>query len=240
MTYVSCQDCGAEIPFEVPEGGKWWNREQCRDCYGSSTQAPVPSPPEEESPDLSQLREFGVPSRIRREAGTHRVRILRSLEGTVQPGDSLFLTGPTGTGKSVTAAVLLWEYARAATEREDGGRIGWTGSFLFVTVPQWLSLLRGSFGTGETAGILERTRGARVLVLDDIGAERPTDWTLGELTLLVDHRYSEELPTILTSNLSLPELSDRLGDDRIPSRISGWCRAVKLEGRDLRTPPDSS
>ena len=52
---------------------------------------------------------------------------------------------------------------------------------------------------------------------------------------IVDKRYREVLPTIVTSNSSLDELADRVGD-RIPSRLAETCDIIKLEGGDRRLP----
>jgi integrase len=56
------------------------------------------------------------------------------------------------------------------------------------------------------------------LYLDDLGTEKPTDWALQTLYLIIDRRYPEMMQTIISSNLNLDELSSRLGD-RIASRI---------------------
>ena len=72
-----------------------------------------------------------------------------------------------------------------------------------------------------------------LLILDDLGAEKTTDWALQSLYIIINKRLSEELQTIITSNLSLDELRDKIGD-RIASRIAGMCKIVKLTGRDRR------
>lgn len=72
-----------------------------------------------------------------------------------------------------------------------------------------------------------------VLIIDDIGVEKITDWVLETLYALVNKRYEYKLTTIFTSNLSLDDLAERLGD-RIPSRIAEMCIVKKLEGQDKR------
>ena len=72
-----------------------------------------------------------------------------------------------------------------------------------------------------------------VLFIDDIGAEKMTEWVAETFYLILNHRYNEMIPTIFTSNLSPAELSEKLGD-RIVSRIVGSCDVVKLDGEDRR------
>lgn len=72
-----------------------------------------------------------------------------------------------------------------------------------------------------------------VLILDDLGAERPTDYVAEVLYLIVNTRYNQKLPTIFTSNLPVAELAERIGD-RTASRIVEMCEIVKLDGVDRR------
>jgi DNA replication protein DnaC len=72
-----------------------------------------------------------------------------------------------------------------------------------------------------------------VLILDDIGAERLTDFVAETFYLIVNGRYNKMLPTIFTSNFTIGELSERVGD-RIASRIVEMCDLVELIGEDKR------
>lgn len=72
-----------------------------------------------------------------------------------------------------------------------------------------------------------------VLILDDIGAERLTDFVAETFYLIINSRYNDMLPTIFTSNLPIAELAERIGD-RTASRIVEMCDIVPLEGEDRR------
>jgi hypothetical protein len=82
---------------------------------------------------------------------------------------------------------------------------------------------------------------AELLVLDDVGVERPTDWVQETLAVLIDKRYSNKRPTILTGNLNDvidgPNYGDsvqfRLGA-RTRSRLLEMCRWVFIESYDTR------
>lgn len=72
-----------------------------------------------------------------------------------------------------------------------------------------------------------------ILFLDDVGAEKISDWVLETFYLIINKRYNDMLPIIFTSNYNIADLSERLGD-RIVSRIVESCNIVKLDGNDRR------
>lgn len=135
---------------------------------------------------------------------------------------SLLLLGPTGTGKTYQA------YGAVRSLLGDGVRLGWratTAADLNAT----MRLRQGHDGE-EEFGKLKRTP---LLILDDLGAATSNAWTDEHLYRLVNYRYNEMLPTILTSNLDTDELERRLGD-RVVSRLSQMCDVAVLDGADRR------
>jgi DNA replication protein DnaC len=168
-----------------------------------------------------------------REAGEYAGRIVRSLERWLQQllaGESrrrsLFLYGPFGTGKTGLAYALLRAY------------IELTGNTpLFTTVPDLLDRIRASYGdhpSVDEAEVLRLVKTVPFCVLDDIGAERVTDWVQERLFVIINARHDGNLPTIFTSNLALSALADHLGD-RTTWRIVEMCQVVRLTGPNLRT-----
>lgn len=81
---------------------------------------------------------------------------------------------------------------------------------------------------------LDSLAGVDLLVLDDLGVERPTEWSLERLYALVNRRWLYERPTIITTNRSEPELSQGLGA-RVVSRLFHGSLAVELSGDDRRS-----
>jgi DNA replication protein DnaC len=134
--------------------------------------------------------------------------------------ESRYIWGPAGTGKTVYAAWLMFEWMRL--KYLDGRP---KKHLLFVPVPKLLEDLKQEFNKSgeEKEVILPELLFADLLVLDDIGAIRTTDWTYQTLYYIIDGRYKAMRPTIYTSNLSLQELAGSLNDDRIPSRIEHEC-----------------
>lgn len=150
-------------------------------------------------------------------------------EGVVQwveafiAGDttSLVLMGPVGTGKTHQAYTALRE---AVTGRPVG--------FAAVPVPAFLDGMR----PGRDGTTFDAVAGAGLLLLDDLAAERGSDWTIEVLYRLIDYRWAWNLPTIITTNVGAGALEDHLGT-RITSRLRGMARVVTVLGEDRRRPP---
>ena len=86
---------------------------------------------------------------------------------------------------------------------------------------------------GDVLSINDKIKTENILLLDDLGAEKQTDWVLEILYRLINYRYEQMLPTFFSSNYSLQELSEKIGD-RVVSRIVEKCDIVKIEGEDRR------
>ena len=79
-----------------------------------------------------------------------------------------------------------------------------------------------------------RYRDASILLLDDLGAERkPTEFTEEINFRLINWRYENHKPTLITSNLVPKEIAERLGD-RVTSRLIEMCEPVVFKGPDRR------
>ena len=72
-----------------------------------------------------------------------------------------------------------------------------------------------------------------IVILDDIGAEKISDWVSERFYLIVNKRYENMYPTIFTSNFPIKELANKIGD-RTVSRIVEMCNIVELTGEDKR------
>ena len=144
----------------------------------------------------------------------------------------LFIHGPVGSGKTG----LAWSCVVDAIERSRG----WN-EYRFVNVRQLLTRMRRSFASDEPYDPTDLlVEGTWMLVLDDLGAERVSDWTREVLATIVEGRYLDERPTIVTSNYAPSELAKRFGQDdpvigmRIVSRLTQDAMQIKLDRGDLR------
>ena len=137
---------------------------------------------------------------------------------------SLLIVGPTGTGKTWQAYGAL----RAAVTTPAAP------SWEATTFADFTASLRPSAKDPE--GNLERYRSAQIMLLDDLGAAKSSEWVEETAYRLLNHRYEAMLPTIFTTNLPLADLREGLGD-RLASRLVETCERVVLAGGDRRRQP---
>lgn len=138
---------------------------------------------------------------------------------------SLFLYGPFGTGKTGLAVGLL---KRFMGESLDVG--------LFITVPSLLDRIRRTYSDDAEATeheVLDLVKSVPFLVLDDLGAERVTDWVAERLFVIINHRHDEDLQTVFTSNLTPEQLGNHIGE-RTTWRVIEMSEVVSLDGPNLR------
>jgi len=136
----------------------------------------------------------------------------------------LVLYGNTGCGKTHLAVSLMREKARVSTKK-----------LWFETAPDLLLTIRSSFRDGAAASeaqIVDCYSTIPFLVLDDLGSEKATEFAITTLYIILDRRDRELLDTIITTNLSLAEIGDRLSA-RIASRLSGM-KNIKINMPDYR------
>lgn len=126
------------------------------------------------------------------------------LAGKVDP-PLVLLIGVPGTGKSHLALSAAWDYL------EDGYTV------IYNQVEDLLNELQASLEDGkEFKRLWGRLKETDLLILDDVGAHNPTVWRTSQLDALVDYRYREALPLIMTANkLDFSErILDRVKDGR--------------------------
>lgn len=117
-------------------------------------------------------------------------------------GESLMIWGDPGNGKTHLAAAIVNELSKK-------GYI-----VVFQSVPELLQRIRSTFNSenkeNETQ-IMRALLECDLLILDDIGAEKTTEWVEEKLFNIIDGRYRKELPTLYTSNLQPKELQNQVG-----------------------------
>jgi DNA replication protein DnaC len=149
---------------------------------------------------------------------------LKGWEENREAGRGLYFCGGVGTGKTHLAVAVMNEVMQRKRVPS-----------LFVTVPEFLDNLREAYMIPgrDLDEWMEAVKNADLLVLDDLGAEKPNPWVRERLFVVVNHRYREALPTIFTSNIGPRDLASQLGE-RTASRIIAMCDWISLEGEDYR------
>ena len=154
-------------------------------------------------------------------------RYCETIDEQLDAGNGLWLMGGPGTGKT-TLAMLA---SKAAI---DAGR-----SVAIYSTPALLARIRQTFdaegGEDGYLAFFDRLVSVDLLHLDDLGAERLTDWVLEQLYAIVDRRYNDERSIAFTTNLEEPELTEQVGA-RTVSRLIEMCdgNPLPLFGQDRR------
>lgn len=157
-------------------------------------------------------------------------------------GTGLILIGGVGSGKSHLASAIInavVDYvhipdgiAERSCERAVVG-IPYCGAY-FVGTVSLLEQLRSSYDSdGGILQIMEKCKKAELLVLDDLGAEKPSDWTRERLFEIIDYRYNDCSPVVITTNADIQELRRNMGD-RICDRIRSMCRTYTVMSKSHR------
>jgi len=150
---------------------------------------------------------------------------VRSIDEHLEAGRGLWFDGPVGTGKT-SLAILV---AKAA---KDAGR-----SYAVYPVPRLLAEIKRTFDRDSNdsyLAVFRRLCSVDVLVLDDLGAEKQTEWVLEQLYSIVNERWQDRRSIVVTTNIPDP-------DPEAPSRmlrasareLDQAARSGRLDGADL-------
>ncbi|MGI5258786.1 ATP-binding protein [Streptomyces angustmyceticus] len=196
--------------------------------------ATAPVEPPVEPVTALELADARIPARYRRALADHPqvTAWVDEITRTGRPGPggapgiadgpSLLIAGPTGTGKTHQA------YGAVRSLLAAGVRLRWEAT----TAADLYASLRPRAGHDPERALWALGR-CPLLILDDLGAAKTSEWT-EELTYrLINRRYNEMLPTLVTTNLSIGDLRNSIGD-RVASRLAEMTTRVILGGTDRR------
>lgn len=179
---------------------------------------------------------IGLPVRQRHAKPSELVEQIRSIR--FNDGQGVYLHGLPGRGKSFQAACLLKRAWTVLTIK-----YGVVPATLWYRSDILLEKLRNDVNTKNNDGDwFNRLLVSDILVLDDFGSERITDWGKEKLLLVLSERYDNKRCTFITSNFSPSKLAEHVTshnvDDptghRIVSRIMEMCKIVEVTGEDKR------
>lgn len=149
----------------------------------------------------------------------------RGAVPSVRRGPSMLLLGPTGVGKTYQAYGALHALAVSGVQC----------SWIFTTAADLYARLRPRQGA-DTEIEFHRYADSPLLVLDDLGAAKASEWIEEINYRLINHRYEHLLPTLITSNVPASDLGAQLGE-RVKSRLTEMAERVAMVGQDRRSTP---
>lgn len=141
--------------------------------------------------------------------------------------------GHRGSGKTMLASIIANELTKKGQP------------VLFTSMPELFDNIRARFTTGNAKDVVDGVKDAPFLILDDMGTEKMTDWVSEQLFIIINHRYNNQLPIVITTNYE-PQIFartlcvmrkdglDKLPSERILSRLRQMCKFVNLGGGDWR------
>ena len=220
-------------PFELCDGSGFRYDEESNTAYdcrcrpqrvarakARSLSAVVPRRYRNVSFDLPPVTEISPPivSATRRFAA--------DIDDQLDAGRGLWFMGPVGTGKT-TLAMLVSQAAIKA------GR-----SVAIYSLPRLLNEIRDTHRAERShVALLDRLTAVDLLHIDDVGAERTTDWVLEELYSIVNGRYEDQRSMVITTNIDNREaLCDQI-TPRTVSRLTEMCDELPVLGHDRRMDP---
>jgi DNA replication protein DnaC len=152
-------------------------------------------------------------------------RFIDELDDRLTAGRGLWLFGDTGTGKT-TLAMLV---SKAALESGH--------SVAIYSLPKLLARIRRTYdsepGGDSYLAFFERLTSVDLLHIDDLGAEKRSDWVLEQLYALINERYEAQRSVLVTTNLPHEALEDQIGG-RTVSRLNQMCDEIAFFGADRR------
>lgn len=221
----------------------------CSTCYGfgvlvhPKTGKLLPCKCREAAIIDAMIEGAGIPERYRncslqnwnptekslRNAGAEAVRFVHDWPAV---DHGILIIGPVGRGKTHLAVAILQDLIRQKAVRG-----------IFCDFTDLLSRIQATFGRNADENpdeILSPYRDAELLVLDELGARRPTEWAREVLYGLLNTRYNRNRITILTTNFD--DEQEKPGDETLEirvgsavrSRLFEMCRTIHVAGQDFR------
>lgn len=201
-----CRECGKDLDYQ-----EWMNFGICITCKEERRM-------KQKIQQIDDKISSKIPLKYQKIESDHPEFLKMSMS------ENLFLTGSTGTGKTVLACSIAKKAIRNYEE------------ISYISYPAFIMKLQNAFKK-DTENPFEIAEGvakdSNILFIDDLGAEKITDFVRQITYFILNEREQRCLKTVITSNFSLSQLDEQV-DPRISSRIAGMCRVIKMSGEDRR------
>lgn len=157
------------------------------------------------------------------------LKYVDTFEERIKDGNGIMFIGKSGAGKTYLACCI----ANNLLQKEH--------SVVFGTSITLLEKIKETYDTGYQYKLLDSYVNAELLIIDDLGKEKPSEWTLEKLYYIIDERYQRMKPIIVTTNYNTEELTQRLSlkdnvstAESIISRLNEVCGGVYVDLTDQR------
>jgi DNA replication protein DnaC len=163
---------------------------------------------------------------------TRQIRgFVRDIGGNLDKGRGLWLFGDVGTGKTSLAMLV-------SNEALHAGR-----SVAIYSMPRLLADIKETYEDRSESSymqLFDRLVGVDLLHIDDLGAEKRTEWVLEQLYSIINERWQEQRSVVVTTNLiDVDDLRNQIGP-RTVSRLHEMCELIPIMGRDRRMQQDAA
>jgi DNA replication protein DnaC len=154
---------------------------------------------------------------------------VEAVERNLDAGHGLWFTGDVGTGKTSLAMLV-------SLAAEKAGR-----SVAIYPVTRLLAEIKDTFdsqSSGSYMQLFRRLSSVDLLQLDDLGAERRTDWVLEQLYAIVNERWQDQRSIVVTTNTTdLDALREQVGTSTVSRLLETCGEPLPIMGPDLRLAP---
>lgn len=152
-----------------------------------------------------------------------------------KPHDTLYMFGPVGAGKTREAWGLYARYLQDLTELPRGSNrySSYRPLVAFWSLPKLMDALRPSSDSEARDRAMNNVLSASLLILDDLGTAKLSDWGQEQIFLIIDGRWNDMLPLVVTTNQRPGDLAEYTGAP-VTSRIADGATIVEFKDDDHR------
>lgn len=173
---------------------------------------------------FSEIENRGIPAEVRASFETAK-KYAAGFEERKAEGVGILFSGSPGRLKTTFAVAVALHVIHELD-----------AAAYFVSMPELLSTMNAMAKSSEKeklAKLENKIKEAELLILDDFGAEYAAPWLMAEVDMMLSYRYNEMRPTIITTNLSPGEISERYAY-RIFDRLRNTSLLIVEDGQSLR------
>ena len=204
----------------------------------------------------SMVRQFKVPKRFRGktfdnyEVTEDNKKLYKTVKDYVdnfeeryKNGNWLMLVGGFGLGKTHLALAAGIEILKYFAKEEVKGNMNTVYSgrpkVKFVSSSELVQSIRDSYDSDQLneLDLMNGYKNTKLLIIDDLGTEKASEWQREKMYIILDYRYRELLPTIITTNLEVGGLQEHLSErvvERIIEATEGGKFLLNFEGQSYR------